>query len=111
LAVQLHLGVARRAGRLLVGREERVLQGAQEDVAVDALLLLEHGDGLDDLLRHQRSSTRWLLRTSPNGIWTSAGAPSTASEMPVSSAPRSTPVKVRRPSTGSCVLTATVRPT
>ena len=50
--VELHLGVPGCARRLLVGGAERVLECSDEDALLDALLLLDLVDALDDLLAH-----------------------------------------------------------
>ncbi len=49
VAVQVDAGVLGRAGRLLVGGEERVLERRHQGLGVDPLLLLEAPDGLNDL--------------------------------------------------------------
>jgi hypothetical protein len=61
-AVAVHLDARVLGGvlSLLVGREERVLQRGHQAVGGDALLALEHTDGLDDLLRHPFPSNRLL---------------------------------------------------
>ena len=50
--VELHLGMPGCARRLLVGGAERVLECRDEDALLDALLLLDLVDALDDLLAH-----------------------------------------------------------
>ena len=52
LLVQLDGGVAGRAGSLLVGGQEGVLQRVDDGVLLDSLFTLEPADVLDDLLRH-----------------------------------------------------------
>ena len=52
LSVELDLGVASRLGRLLVRREQRVLERGDEDAFLDPLLLLDRVDSFDDLLAH-----------------------------------------------------------
>ena len=59
-AVHLHARVLRRIRRLLVGRQERVLQRRHQAVRGDSLLALEDADGLDDLLGHRSPSSRLL---------------------------------------------------
>ena len=71
VVLHVHARVAGGARRLLVGREQSVLEGLHQPVGRDALLALEHADGLDDLLRHcDPSSTRWLRLISEYGIET-----------------------------------------
>jgi hypothetical protein len=57
LLVQLDGGVAGRAGSLLVGGQERVLQRMDDGVLLDSLFAFEPADVLDDLLRHCSSPT------------------------------------------------------
>ena len=98
-AVHLHARVLRRPGRLLVGRQERVLEGRHQAVGGDALLALEDSDGLDDLLGHRSPSSRLLRLISEYGIDTT---PSSAATVTSSSlAPTSSPVKLLWPSLGS----------
>ncbi len=52
LVVERHLRVPGCTGCLLVGGEERVLEGVDEGHRLDALLLLDLPDGLDDLPSH-----------------------------------------------------------
>ena len=52
LAVELDLGMARRLRRLLVRREQCVLESGDEDAFLDPLLLLDRVDPFDDLLAH-----------------------------------------------------------
>ena len=52
LVVELDDRVARGAGSLLVGGEQRVLQGLDDGVLLDSLLTFEPPNVLDDLLRH-----------------------------------------------------------
>ena len=56
--VDLDGGVARRAGRLLVGGEERVLERRDERALFDALVALDLADGFDDLLAHRHIHSR-----------------------------------------------------
>ena len=51
-AVELHLRVPCRAGRLLVGGEQGVLERADERLVLDALLLLDLPDRFQDLPAH-----------------------------------------------------------
>ena len=55
LAVHLDPRVRRRAGRLLVGGQQRVLERDHQLLARDALLAREAPDGIKDLLRHAAS--------------------------------------------------------
>src|SRR5205085_183431 len=50
--VHLDGRVTRRARRLLVGREERILERGDERALFDSLVALDLADGLDDLLSH-----------------------------------------------------------
>ena len=50
--VEVDARVFGRAGRLLVGREEGVLEGVHQLVGGDSLLLLERFDCVDDLFGH-----------------------------------------------------------
>ena len=111
VAVQDHACVRRGARRLLVGGEQGVLEGGQKDLSIDALRLLELPDSRNDLLRHQDSSTRWLLRTSASGIGRGSSRSGSSSTMRSSSASRSAPVNRRRPSIASRVSTAIRLPT
>ena len=52
LAVELDLGMAGGVGRLLVRREQRVLERGDEDALLDSLLLLDRVNPFDDLLAH-----------------------------------------------------------
>jgi hypothetical protein len=52
VVVHLDGRVARRARRLLVGREERVLERGDKCALFDSLVALDLADGLDDLLAH-----------------------------------------------------------
>src|SRR6476619_3702314 len=71
LVVELDRRVARGARRLLVGGEQGVLERGHERARLDALLLLDRPDPLDDLLAHSApSSSIRLPRTiSSTGIW------------------------------------------
>ena len=62
LAVELDHGVARRARRLLVGREQRVLQRLDQRVGLDSLVSFELLDELDDLSAHLLPSSIRLPR-------------------------------------------------
>ena len=89
-AVDLDARVLGRLGRLLVGREERVLQRRHQAIGGDPLLALEDADGLDDLLGHPSPSSRLLRLISEYGI---ATTPSSAATVTSSSdAPTSSPV-------------------
>ena len=57
LAVVVHLDgrVARRARRLLVRGEQRVLERRDERALLDSLVALDLANGLDDLLAHDTS--------------------------------------------------------
>ena len=61
--VELHGGVARGAGGLLVGGKQRVFERFDERVALDALLALDGLDAFDDLSRHFVTSSIRLPRT------------------------------------------------
>ena len=50
--VELDRRVPRRAGRLLVRREQRVLERGDERAALDSLLALDLANGVNDLLAH-----------------------------------------------------------
>ena len=50
VGIEVHARVAHGAGLLLVGRQQRVLEGGDELLLGDALLPGEGADGLDDLL-------------------------------------------------------------
>ena len=52
VAVEVDAGVLGRARRLLVGGEQGVLERRHERLGVDALLLLEDLDRVDDLAAH-----------------------------------------------------------
>jgi hypothetical protein len=56
VVVEVDPGVLGRAGGLLVGGEEGVLERCHQRVGVNSLLLLETPDGLDDLTAHLPSS-------------------------------------------------------
>jgi hypothetical protein len=58
LALHPDARVPRRAGLLLVGRQQRVLQGQHQLLLRDALLSAEDAHGVDDLLRHAQSPRR-----------------------------------------------------
>ena len=70
LAVELDLGVAGRVGRLLVRREQRILESGDEDAFLDPLLLLDRVDSFDDLLAHvvNPSSIRFARTMASYGI-------------------------------------------
>src|SRR4029453_9732073 len=97
-AVDLDAGVLGRLGRLLVGREERVLQCRHQAIGGDSLLALEDSDGLDDLLGHPPPSRRLLRLISVYGIATSPSSAATVTSS--SEAPTSSPVKLLWPSSG-----------
>src|SRR5207247_9245239 len=63
LLVELDHGVAGRAGRLLVGGEQRILQRGDQRVAFDSSVTLELVDELDDLSAHRSPSSIRLPRT------------------------------------------------
>ena len=69
LVVELDRRVARGARGLLVGGEERVLERADQSVAVDPLLLLDDANRFDDLSASSRSLLRsgFLARSSRTG--------------------------------------------
>ena len=50
VGIQVHARVAHGVGLLLVGRQQRVLEGGDELLLGDALLPGERADGVDDLL-------------------------------------------------------------
>src|SRR4029077_4699600 len=52
VVVHLHRRVTGRPGRLLVRREQRVLESRDERALFDSLVALDLADGLDDLLGH-----------------------------------------------------------
>ena len=52
VVVHLDGRVTRRARRLLVGGEERILERGDERALLDSLVALDLADGLDDLLAH-----------------------------------------------------------
>ena len=58
VAVHAHAGVARRAGLLLVGRQQRVFERAHQLLLGDALLSPESLDCFDDLCGHVLSPPR-----------------------------------------------------
>ena len=90
-AVHLHARVLGRLGRLLVGRQQRVLQRPHQAVGRDALLALEDADGFDDLLGHPLSLHARLLRLiSAYGIDTTPSSAATVTSS--SDAPTSSPV-------------------
>ena len=64
VTVHAHAGVTRRAGLLLVGAEQRVLERAHQLLLGDALLAPESLDGFDDLCGHVPQSPtrfeRWM---------------------------------------------------
>src|SRR4029453_17178326 len=63
LVVELDRRVARGARSLLVRGQERVLEGVDQGLAVDPLLLLDDADRLDDLFAHLAPSSIRLPRT------------------------------------------------
>ena len=97
--------VARRAGLLLVGRQQRVLEGMQELVLGDALLARQ------SCARRRRSLATWL---SPPGGSNGGCRRRRCDTTPVSAAtvtsssvaPSSSPVKERRPSWSPRVRTS-----
>ena len=52
VVVELHRGVARGAGRLLVRGKQRILERLDQRAALDAFLALDCLDAFDDLSRH-----------------------------------------------------------
>src|SRR4029450_1179691 len=94
--VQLDHGMAGRARRLLVRREQRVFQRRDQRVAFDASVALELVDELDDLPAHRPSfsSTRLPRTISPYGMSTS---PPSAATVTVSSPARVTSPRSFRP--------------
>src|SRR3954452_1105563 len=108
LGVDVDPRVLRRAGLLLVGRQERVLEGDAELVRGDALLARARAHGLQDLSGHGYSSTRLDRVMSPKGMATRpAGAAMVTS---ASQAPTSSPVNDLCPSCASRVRTRARRP-
>src|SRR5947207_2259097 len=110
VAVELDHGVARRARRLLVGGEQRVLECLDQRVGLDALVSFELLDELDDLSAHFDPSSIRLPRT----IWSygrSTGCGSVARWTACASAPISSPLKRFRPAISAAVRSATLRPT
>src|SRR6185436_3136344 len=107
-AVHLNARVLRRSGRLLVGRQKRVLQRRHQAVGGDSLLALEDPDGLNYLLGHRSPSSRLLRFISEYGI---VRTPVSAAIVTSSSlAPTSSPVKLLWPSRGSRRRTRARRP-
>ena len=64
LAVVVHLDgrVARRARRLLVRGEQRVLEGRDERALLDSLVALDLANGVDDLLAHDTLPSQLSIR-------------------------------------------------
>ena len=91
-AVELDLGMAGRARRLLVGGTEGVLECGDEDAFLDALLPLDRLNALDDLLAHvvNPSSIRFARTIASYGMWISPVSPA-------SSVMASSPASVRSP--------------
>ena len=108
LVVHLHARVLGRTGCLLVRGQQGVLERLHEPVGGDALLSLQHGDGVEDLLAHRPSSTRLLRPISEYGIETTPSSAATVTSS--SEAPTSSPVKLPRPSRGLRVRTRARRP-
>ena len=52
LVVELHGGVPRRARRLLVSRQQRVLESCDKRAALDSLLAFDLANGVNDFLAH-----------------------------------------------------------
>ena len=103
VAVEVDARVLGRAGALLVGGQQRVLERRHQRLGVDALLLLEAVQGLDDLATQAHpppnSGIRLERRMSSSGMRTAS--PSDSSETLSSSASVSVPVKLRCPAIGS----------
>src|SRR5437588_702337 len=98
--------MARSAGRLLVCREQRVLDCGDQRPLFDSLVALELANGVDDLLAHIYLSSIKLPRTIASYgisyVW-----PSTPSFKASAPASCSSPLNFDRPATGSRVRTAT----
>src|SRR5947208_6678351 len=109
-AVELDHGMARRARRLLVGGEQRVLERLDQRVGLDALVSFELLDELDDLSAHLFPSSIRLPRTICS-YGMSTGCGSVARWTACSSAPISSPLKRFRPAISAAVRSATRRPT
>src|SRR5436190_292792 len=110
IAVELDHGVARRARRVLVRGEQRVLERLDQRVGLDSLVSFEFLDELDDLSAHFDPSSIRLPRT----IWSygiSTGCGSVARWTACASAPISSPLKRFRPAISAAVRSATLRPT
>src|SRR6185503_3129548 len=107
LVVELDRRVARGARSLLVCSQERVLERVDQGLAVDALLLLDDANRLDDLFGHLTPSSIRFPRTIESyGI-------STGSPLPGSTRSARSPASTSFPRTRflSTVRTVTVRPT
>ncbi len=112
LAVEIDTRVLGRAGALLIGGEQGILERRHQRLGIDALLLLETLQGLDDLATQaitSNSGIRLERRISLKGMRTAS--PSISIATLSSSASASVPVKLRCPSIGSLVRTLTWRPT
>src|SRR5207247_10488303 len=115
VGVEIDARVLGGVRRLLVRRQQRILQRRHQGVGVDSLLLFEAPDRIDDLATHLAPSSglMWLdtrldRRIRDSGISTSPA--SAARRTRRSSAAVSVPVKLRCPSIASRVLTLTRRP-
>ncbi len=108
VAVELDLRMAGRTRRLLVGSAERILERRDEDALLDALLLLDRLDALDDLLAHvvNPSSIRLARTMASYGMRSSPASPA-ASVSASSPASASSPRKRFLPLIGSSVRTDT----
>ena len=110
--VELDGRVARGAGRLLVGGEERVLERLDQRVLLDPLLALDRLDRLDDLSAHLTTLRRSRLPRTIASYGMSTRSPSAAASCTErSSAATSSPRKRFRPPISSAVRSATLRPT
>src|SRR5215217_7501096 len=107
--VELDAGVLGRTGRLLVGREQGVLERGDEHAGRDSLLLLERPHGFDDLAAHEwtsgSSGTRLERWTCERGI--SNESPESSTRTASSPASAIVPMKFRRPSIALLVRTLT----